>query len=133
MPHGKLNRAVFPKYGITPPYVRPLLPFLSNTLRGAIIAIGSRVDRLGRFTMPKRHLANPSGLGLDRPGRPRSAGGRWRNPGALPGGPATAERVGVPALLSQIPLRVIPTGMGFGDACVSPTTLGGQSYLDSVP
>jgi hypothetical protein len=55
---GKLNRAVFPKYGLTPPYIRALLPHLGNTLRGAIIAIGSRVGRLGHFTMPKRHLAN---------------------------------------------------------------------------
>jgi hypothetical protein len=55
---GKLNKAVFPKFGITPPYIRALLPYLGNTLRGAVIAIGSRVDRLGQFTMPKRHLAN---------------------------------------------------------------------------
>src|SRR5438445_868844 len=55
---GKLNRAVFPKYGITPPYVRPLLPYLGNTLRGAILVIGLCVDCVGRFTLPTRHLAN---------------------------------------------------------------------------
>jgi hypothetical protein len=54
---GKLNRAVYPKYGLIPPYVRPLLKLLSPAMRGAIIAWSSRADRDGTFVMPPRTLA----------------------------------------------------------------------------
>jgi hypothetical protein len=54
---GTLDHAVFPKYGLVPSYVPSLLPLMGKTLRGAIIAIGGRVDRDGAFTMPRHVLA----------------------------------------------------------------------------
>jgi hypothetical protein len=53
---GKLDKGVFPKYGLVPPYVPALLPLLGKTLRGTLIAIGARVDRDGCFTLPEGSL-----------------------------------------------------------------------------
>jgi hypothetical protein len=59
----RLNREVFPKYGLVPAYVTPLVPLMGKAARGAVIAIGSRVDRNGEFRLPRRTLASLIGTG----------------------------------------------------------------------
>ena len=48
-----LDRAIYPKYGRVPTYFKPLIPAMSNAVRGTVLLICSLADHKGRFKLPR--------------------------------------------------------------------------------